>query len=133
MKKLFTLAFVFLILFKTNAQISDTTRVSLSEIEFEQLKSDFSAISKTKLFHKNYKANENYLNNTPFVCSTNGSEEVYEKCLFERLGRKKAQKVIALKKKASRLFKRLANRFPKTFVLLKKATIQQRAELLGSK
>lgn len=133
MKKLFTFVFVSLISFKASAQIYDTTRVSLSEIELEKLKSDFSKISKTKLFHKNYKAKENYLRNSPFICSTKETKETYEKCLFERLGRKKAKKVIALKKKSSRLFKRLANRFPKTFLLLKKATIHQRAELLWPK
>ena len=128
MKNILFLFIFFLQSLNISAQTQDTIRSSLSIIEFEKLKSDFSKISKTKLYKKSEKASEDYLRNA-FICSNKETEEKFKKCLTENVGDKKAKKIIALGKNSSQLNKKLEKRFPETFVLFKKATIEQRSEL----
>ena len=111
-----------------NAQTYDTITPSLSITEFQKLKSDFLIISKTKLYKKSEKTREDYLRNA-FVCSNKETEEEFKKCLIEKLGNKKSERIIALGKNYSRLNKRLEKRFSETFNLFKKATIEQISEL----
>lgn len=128
MKNLLLIIFFISISLNVSAQTYDTIRPSLSINEFEKLKSDFSKISKTKLYQKSEKYRENFLRNA-FVCSNKETDERFKKCLTDMLGNKKAKKVIALGTKSHHLDKRLEKRFPETFELFKKATIEQRSEL----
>ncbi|WP_430401166.1 hypothetical protein [Flavobacterium sp.] len=127
MKKFFLLIFFFLSS-TIHAQEIDTTRITLSKVEFEKLKSDFKKVSKTKLFQKNEKIRQNYLRNV-FICSNNHTKIAVKDCLYEKLGNKGAKRIIKLGEKYVKLEKRLARKFPEIYVLLKKTTTEQRIEL----
>lgn len=110
------------------AQKIDTTRISLSKIEFEKLKTEFLKVSKTKLFKKCENARDVYLRNV-FVCSNKETERGFKNCLYEKLGSEDAKKIIKLGKKIANLEKRLLKKYPETYALLKKTTIEQKIEL----
>ena len=110
------------------AQKIDTTRITLSKIEYEKLKTDFLKVSKTKLFKKCEKAREVYLRNV-FACSNKETEIGFKNCLYEKLGNEGAKKVIRLGKKRANLEKRLSRKYPEMYALLKKTTIEQKIEL----
>ena len=127
MKKFHLLIFLSLSL-TIYAQKFDTTKVTLSKIEFEKLKSEYIKVSKTKLFQKSEKVRELYLSNA-FACSYKETEIGFKNCLHEKLGNKGAKKVIKLGEKNADLEKRLKRKFPEMYDLLKKTTIEQRMEL----
>lgn len=110
------------------AQKIDTTRIKLSKIEYEKLKTDFLKVSKTKLFNKCEKAREVYLRNV-FACSYKETEIGLKNCLYEKFGNKGAKKIIRLGEKSADLNKRLARKYPEMYDLLKKTTIEQMIEL----
>ncbi len=129
MKKFLFLFFFLSSNFIAHAQTYDTIRVTLTQPEFEKLKSDFLKISKTKLFLKSEKARENYFRKLPISCRSAENEAQFKRCLYTKLGDKRAKEVMNLGRKSSQLDNRLTKKFPKFYALLKKASIEQRIEL----
>ncbi|OYU78877.1 MAG: hypothetical protein CFE23_16580 [Flavobacterium sp. BFFFF1] len=129
MKNLLIIAFILSLSFNGSAQKYDTTRVVLSRIEFEKLKSDFLKISETKLFKKTKKNKDSYFKNSPFVCFDIDNETLYKECLSKSLSKKSIRKAISLKKNYIKTQKEFWLKYPELLTLFNKTTIEQKAEL----